>query len=104
MDNYFLQAQRVRELVRRDFGRVLGDGGVDVLVHASAVGTAPGMGEGQGAEGYVQDVLTVGASLGGLPALSVPVAGEGWPVGMSVVGGWGNEEIVFLVGEGISDL
>ncbi|KAG6876840.1 hypothetical protein C0993_012657, partial [Termitomyces sp. T159_Od127] len=50
-DNYFLQAQRVRELVRGDFGRVFGEGGVDVLVHASAVGTAPRMGEKQGAEG-----------------------------------------------------
>ncbi|KAG6879938.1 hypothetical protein C0992_009296 [Termitomyces sp. T32_za158] len=102
-DNYFLQAQRVRELVRGDFARVLGgEDGVDVLVHASAVGTAPRMGEGVGAEGYVQDVLTVGASLGGLPGLSVPVAGEeGWPVGVSVVGGWGSEEILFIVGEAV---
>ncbi|GLB41619.1 putative allows the formation of correctly charged Gln-tRNA(Gln) through the transamidation of misacylated Glu-tRNA(Gln) in the mitochondria [Lyophyllum shimeji] len=112
-DNYFLQAQRVRQLVKDDFDRVFGipdyrqcttgetgSEGVDVLVHPSAIQTAPRLdGEGGGGlETYVQDVLTVPASLAGLPALSVPVAGEGWPVGVSVVGQWGCESVVFAVG------
>ncbi|KAG5350283.1 hypothetical protein C0989_011753 [Termitomyces sp. Mn162] len=101
-DNYFLQAQRVRELVRRDFERVFGE--VDVLVHGSAVRTAPVLGERpEGVEAYVQDVLTVPASLAGLPALSVAV-GEGEPVGVSVVGDRGAEEMVFLVGGRVSKL
>lgn len=61
----------------------------------------------------MQDVLTVPASLAGLPALSVPVpaacreqskggvddADDGWPVGVSVVGQWGCDELVLKVGE-----
>jgi hypothetical protein len=49
----------------------------------------------------VQDVLTVPASLAGLPALSVPggLAGDdGWPVGVSVVGQWGADDFVLEVG------
>jgi aspartyl-tRNA(Asn)/glutamyl-tRNA(Gln) amidotransferase subunit A len=65
----------------------------------------------------VQDVLTVPASLAGLPALSVPVPAacrgvsgdrnnrdiddvdDGWPIGISVVGQWGCDELVLKVGE-----
>jgi len=113
-DNYFLQAQRVRQLIKNDFNRVFGipdyqhiaeaetgPGEVDVLVHPSAIQTAPRL-DGRGLETYVQDVLTVPASLAGLPALSVPVdggeTGDGWPVGVSVVGQWGCEPLVFAVG------
>jgi aspartyl-tRNA(Asn)/glutamyl-tRNA(Gln) amidotransferase subunit A len=44
-------------------------------------------------------VLTVPASLAGLPAVSVPVhVGEDeWPVGVSVVGQWGCEAMVMQV-------
>lgn len=54
----------------------------------------------------MQDVLTVPASLAGLPALSVPAGfGEdGWPVGISVVGQWGTDELVLRVGEVIQKL
>ncbi|KAJ7483170.1 amidase signature domain-containing protein [Mycena latifolia] len=110
-DNYFLQAQRVRRLVRADFARVFRAGeeaqaeGVDVLLHPSAMRTAPPLesSDADGLETYVQDVLTVPASLAGLPALSVPLPingdGDAWPVGMSVVGPWGAEDVVLRVGE-----
>src|SRR6266478_1913221 len=81
-DNYFLQAQRVRTLVRRDFDRVFrarnvlslhsetNQSGVDVLIHPSAIRTAPPLdGDGPGSisdlDSYLQDVLTVPASLAG---------------------------------------
>ncbi|KAJ7623717.1 amidase signature domain-containing protein, partial [Roridomyces roridus] len=110
-DNYFLQAQRVRQLVRDDFNQVFrardvltsspaNADGVDVLIHPSAIRTAPPL-EASGDDGigtYVQDVLTVPASLAGLPALSVPVQKEGWPVGVSVVGQWGCDDVVLRVG------
>ncbi|KAF8166586.1 amidase signature domain-containing protein [Mycena galopus ATCC 62051] len=130
-DNYFLQAQRIRALVHADFNRVFrvpdvlsssssasssSDGaeeGVDVLIHPSAIRTAPPLatslnpteGDGDGLQTYVQDVLTVPASLAGLPALSVPLPlqnqhnpDKGWPVGISVVGQWGCDEMVLRVG------
>jgi len=139
-DNYFLQAQRVRQLIRDDYDRIFSmpnfyfadrtsfhrqqlnrEGQVDVLIHPSAIQTAPlincdGHHEDRSQEesdliSYVQDVLTVPASLAGIPALSVPVPkafldpqGEGWPIGVSVVGQWGSDELVMKVGEAIEEL
>ncbi|OSD05395.1 amidase signature enzyme [Trametes coccinea BRFM310] len=123
-ENYFLQAQRVRNLIKADFNRVFWapnalkvdastnatrTEGVDVIIHPSAIRTAPPLPDAQhGAsaetgslDAYVQDVMTVPASLAGLPALSVP-AGSGsdaWPIGVSVVGQWGFDEMVLKVGE-----
>ncbi|KAF8639097.1 hypothetical protein AX17_001740 [Amanita inopinata Kibby_2008] len=111
-DNYFLQAQKVRQLVKEDFNKafILPDhlnkrsgerDGVDVLIHASAIRTAPPLAESGGLSTYVQDVLTVPASLAGVPAVSVPAGSgeDGWPVGVSVVGQWGSEECLMRVGE-----
>lgn len=51
--------------------------------------------------------MNVPASLAGLPALSVP-AGEseedGMPVGVQVVGQWGNDELVLRLGERMIEL
>ncbi|KAI0057216.1 amidase signature enzyme [Artomyces pyxidatus] len=129
-DNYFLQAQRLRQLIREDFNRVFivpdpmaagpivptSAEGVHVLLHPSAICTAPPLEEAARTAGridtYVQDVLTVPASLAGLPAVSVPGGsvdesgngGAGWPVGVSVVGQWGCEEMVMRVGKAIEDV
>ncbi|KAF7345371.1 Glutamyl-tRNA(Gln) amidotransferase subunit A, mitochondrial [Mycena venus] len=113
-DNYFLQAQRIRRLIREDFNRVFrvpdvmsssktaSSDGVDVLIHPSAIRTAPPLDavDTDGLETYVQDVLTVPASLAGLPALSVPLKTNAheWPVGVSVVGQWGCDDTVLQVG------
>ncbi|KAF6761773.1 Glutamyl-tRNA amidotransferase subunit A, mitochondrial [Ephemerocybe angulata] len=137
-DNYFLQAQRVRQLVKDDFDAVFsipnvrtaleesvegseGDSGkVDVLLHPSAIGSAPPLSPDSSKsplDSYVQDLLTVPASLAGVPALSVPCpttstlltreAGEqgydGWPVGVSVIGQWGSDELVLAVGQAVAE-
>lgn len=53
---------------------------------------------------YVQDLLTVPASLAGLPALNVPGSRiDGWPVGMSLVTQYGMEEVLFGVGGEMED-
>lgn len=126
-DNYFLQAQRVRAHIKADFNKVfrhpcvhlaypgssLPAHGVDILLHPSAIRTAPrlagkqkGGGEGcdtSNMDEYLQDVMTVPASLAGLPALSVPIGIgiDGWPVGMSIVGQWGMDELVLQVGRAV---
>jgi len=83
------------------------DPGVHVLLHPSAIRTAPHLDEQAGLDAYTQDVLTVPASLAGLPALSVPIAvGEerdGWPLGVSIVGQWGCEAMTLVVGAVIED-
>jgi aspartyl-tRNA(Asn)/glutamyl-tRNA(Gln) amidotransferase subunit A len=119
-DNYFLQAQRLRQCIRDDFIRAFrvpnplarsvtqNEPGVHVLLHPSAVRTAPYLdNEQDGLDAYTQDVLTVPASLAGLPALSVPIAvgteGDGWPLGVSVVGQWGCERMILTVGATIEN-
>ena len=120
-DNYFLQAQRVRQLIKNDFDRVFRipnyfsdsiseqKSEVDVILHPSSIRTAPRLSKSNpdsDLSAYMQDVLTVPASLAGLPALSVPVGCiEGQlPVGISVVGQWGTDELVLAVGEALEGL
>ena len=133
-ENYFLQAQRVRQLVCADFNRVFrtpnffspspnktspsdsSNADIDVIIHLSAIRTAPPLAPSipisdpesasSGLDTYIQDVLTVPASLAGLPALSVPLCEgkDGWPVGVSVVGQWGSDEFVLRVGKIMEDI
>lgn len=57
-------------------------------------------------EAYVQDVLTVPASLAGVPALSIPIGlGEdGWPLGMSIVAQWGYDKLALKIGQFVESL
>jgi aspartyl-tRNA(Asn)/glutamyl-tRNA(Gln) amidotransferase subunit A len=129
IDNYFLQAQRIRRLVRHDFDAVFRAehplstssaeqqterAGVDVLICPTAPSPPPSISVITGAsaaksplDAYVNDVFTVPASLAGLPAISVPVSGrsdcdghtEGDVAGIQVVGQYGDDELVLKVGE-----
>lgn len=91
IDNYFIQAQKVRRLVQQDFNRVFArpnplfeDGtapkqpeeGVDVIVCPTVPSMAPSLSEVEtqdSIQSYMNDVFTVPASLAGLPAISIPV-------------------------------
>lgn len=89
------------------------EGRVHVLLHPSAIGPAPLLSPTSDSESerdtskvsaYVQDVLTVPASLAGLPAISLPMKyhadGKGTskgPVGLSIVGQWGSDRAVLAV-------
>lgn len=127
-DNYFLQAQRIRQLIKDDYNRVFripnyfsdspyhpdeDSPTIDVLLHPSAIRTAPLLNESRSDLGsYVQDVLTVPASLAGLPALSIPIPGlpgnvggaDSHSIGISVVGQWGTDDMVLAVGKALEDL
>ncbi|KAG9014328.1 Trimeric GatFAB AmidoTransferase(AdT) complex subunit [Tulasnella sp. JGI-2019a] len=118
-DNYFLQAQRIRQVIKRDFDQVFNtpnllrreadesssdpdESKVDILLHPTAISSAPRLSEPlKGVDGYLQDIMTTPASLAGLPALSVPsgFAEDGWPLGMSLVGQWGDDDLVLHLGE-----
>ncbi|KAI5778888.1 amidase signature domain-containing protein [Geopyxis carbonaria] len=123
LQNHFLQAQRVRAMVRKDFDNVFrarnelvgGEGagkqGVDVVLVPTALGPAPERSAaGSGVGEYVNDVLTVPASLAGVPSISVPVPGavdeEGnsVAVGVQVVAQWGDEESMWRVAAEVEDM
>ncbi len=100
IDNFFIQAQKIRRLVQDDFNRVFtmpnpllpqatkgrssrradseGDGRhVDVLLCPTAPTLPPllkDLEKQSRLDAYTNDVFTVPASLAGLPAISVPVA------------------------------
>ena len=108
-DNYYLNAQRARSAITRDFDGLFrlsnvrseteaSIDGVDVLIHPTAVSGPPYVRSEEEGD-YAQDILTTPASLAGLPALSVPVGrdSEGFPQGVSVVSQWGCEQAVFEV-------
>lgn len=113
IDNYFIQAQKVRRLVQKDFDQVFAapnvlltgeteamGTGVDVLLCPTAPTTAPLLEqvEKQGPlQAYMNDVFTVPASLAGLPAISVPVrVTDEHPesVGIQIIGQYGDDNLV----------
>jgi aspartyl-tRNA(Asn)/glutamyl-tRNA(Gln) amidotransferase subunit A len=85
-DAYYLKAQKVRTLIRRDFDRAFDD--VDVI--CSPAFPTPAFRLGEMADPlamYLSDVYTLPASLAGVPAISVPCAPtqSGLPVGLQVM-------------------
>jgi aspartyl-tRNA(Asn)/glutamyl-tRNA(Gln) amidotransferase subunit A len=86
-DAYYLKAQRVRTLVRRDFDAAFRD--VDVVCSPASPTPAFRLGEkvDDPVAMYLSDVYTLPASLAGVPAMSVPCAPTrgGLPVGLQVV-------------------
>lgn len=87
-DAYYVKAQRVRRVVRDELAALLSE--VDVLASPTAPTVAPRLGA--NAEDplamYLSDVLTLPASLAGLPAISLPsgLSPEGLPIGLQLVG------------------
>jgi aspartyl-tRNA(Asn)/glutamyl-tRNA(Gln) amidotransferase subunit A len=86
-DAYYLRAQKVRTLVRRDFLRAFEE--VDALLTPTS--PIPAFRRGEKADPlamYLCDIYTIGANLAGLPAMSVPCGftGAGLPVGFQLIG------------------
>jgi aspartyl-tRNA(Asn)/glutamyl-tRNA(Gln) amidotransferase subunit A len=89
-DAYYLKAQKVRTLIRRDFDAAFsGPDGVDAILCPTSPTPAFRLGEktADPLSMYLSDVYTLPASLAGLPAISVPCAPtrEGLPVGLQII-------------------
>ena len=102
-DAYYLRAQKVRTLVKRDFERAFADG-ADAILTPSTPSAAFGIGEktsGDPVEMYLNDVFTVPVNLAGLPGISVPggLSNEGLPLGLQLIGRPFGEEALFSLGE-----
>jgi aspartyl-tRNA(Asn)/glutamyl-tRNA(Gln) amidotransferase subunit A len=86
-DAYYLKAQKVRTLIRRDFERAFEE--VDVICCPTSPTPAFRIGEkvNDPLAMYLSDVYTLPASLAGIPAMSVPCAPTraGLPVGLQVM-------------------
>jgi len=86
-DAYYLRAQKVRRLITDDFARAFQQ--VDVLIGPTSPTPAFDIGAkvDDPVTMYLNDIYTVGASLAGLPATSVPCGfSGGLPVGLQIIG------------------
>lgn len=126
IDNYFIQAQKVRRLVQQDFNQVFQkrnpllpgaegrkEEGVDVLLCPTAPTLSPLLSEVEKQDPihvYMNDVFTVPASLAGLPAISVPVGipevnrsmelreeDDKDSAGIQIIGQYGDDHLVLEV-------
>lgn len=86
-DAYYLRAQKVRTLIRRDFLRAFEE--VDALLTPTS--PVPAFKIGEKADPlamYLLDIYTIGVNLAGLPAISVPCGftRAGLPIGLQLIG------------------
>jgi aspartyl-tRNA(Asn)/glutamyl-tRNA(Gln) amidotransferase subunit A len=86
-DAYYLRAQKVRTLIKRDFDAAFAE--VDAILSPTSPTPAFELGEkvNDPLAMYLSDVYTLPASLAGIPALSVPCAPTkaGLPVGLQIM-------------------
>jgi len=106
-DAYYVRAQKVRTLIKRDFETVFADG-VDAILTPATPSAAFGIGEMSNAspvEMYLNDVFTVTVNMAGLPGISVPsgLSAEGLPLALQLIGRPFDEETLFATGAVIED-
>ncbi len=98
-DAFYVQAQKVRTLIKRDFDEAFKK--VDVIMTPTAPETAFKLGEKSAdpLKMYLSDVFVSPASLAGVCALSVPCGFvEGLPVGLQIIGPRMREELPLRFG------
>ncbi|TMF67982.1 MAG: Asp-tRNA(Asn)/Glu-tRNA(Gln) amidotransferase subunit GatA [Chloroflexi bacterium] len=97
-DAYYLKAQKVRTLIKRDFDEAFKK--CDAIVSATSPTVAFPIGSKtqDPLSMYLCDVLTLGGNLAGLPGISVPCGtSDGLPVGLQVLGPQWGESVVLRV-------
>ena len=98
-DAYYVRAQKIRTLIKRDFEEAYA-AGVDAILTPATPSSAFGIGEKASAdpvEMYLNDVFTVTVNMAGLPGIAVPAGldGQGLPLGLQLIGRPFDEETLF---------
>jgi aspartyl-tRNA(Asn)/glutamyl-tRNA(Gln) amidotransferase subunit A len=96
-DAYYLKAQKVRTLIRRDFEEAFKN--VDVLATPTSPTPAFRLGEKSDdpLQMYLSDIFTINVNLAGLPGMALPcgmTAGR-LPIGLQLIAGPFQEEKIF---------
>ncbi|MCJ2133592.1 Asp-tRNA(Asn)/Glu-tRNA(Gln) amidotransferase subunit GatA [Methylobacterium sp. J-026] len=106
-DAYYVRAQKIRTLIKRDFEAAYASG-IDAILTPATPSAAFGIGEKASAdpvEMYLNDVFTVTVNMAGLPGIAVPAGldGQGLPLGLQLIGRPFDEETLFAVAQVIED-
>ena len=102
-DAYYLRAQKLRTLIKRDFEQAF-DAGIHAMLTPATPSAAFGIGEKGGAdpvEMYLNDIFTVTVNMAGLPGIAGPAGKDeqGQPLGLQLIGRPFDEETLFSLGE-----
>jgi aspartyl-tRNA(Asn)/glutamyl-tRNA(Gln) amidotransferase subunit A len=98
-DAYYLKAQKVRTLIRREFEEVFDR--FDALITPTSPTVPFKIGErvDDPLQMYLSDVCTLPINIAGIPGLSVPAGfSDGLPVGMQIIGKPFSEETLLRIG------
>src|SRR5829696_5244214 len=106
-DAYYVRAQKLRTLIKRDFEEVYAKG-VHAILTPATPSAAFGIGEkgsGDPVEMYLNDIFTVTVNMAGLPGIAVPAGrdAQGLPLGLQLIGRAFDEETLFAAGQVIED-
>jgi aspartyl-tRNA(Asn)/glutamyl-tRNA(Gln) amidotransferase subunit A len=101
-DAYYLRAQKVRTLIKRDFEQAFA-AGIDAILTPATPSAAFGleaMALASPIEMYLNDVFTVTVNMAGLPGIAVPAGrtGGGLPLGIQLIGRPFDEAMLFRTG------
>lgn len=103
-DAFYLKAQKVRTLIRRDFEEAFRK--VDMILTPTAPTPAFRIGEktSDPLQMYLEDIFTITANIAGVPAISVPGPevekdGKKLPFGFQLMGKWFDEEGILNAGD-----
>jgi len=99
-DAYYLRAQKVRTLIKRDFETAFNDG-IDAILTPATPSSAFAIGDEEMAADpvkmFLNDIFTVTVNMAGLPGISVPAGldNKGLPLGLQLIGKPFDEEMLF---------
>lgn len=99
-DAYYLRAQKVRTLIKKDFEDVFAKG-VDAILTPATPSAAFGLADevlaNDPVKMYLNDIFTVTVNMVGLPGIAVPggLNGQGLPLGLQLIGRPFEEETLF---------
>ncbi|MGH6815744.1 MAG: Asp-tRNA(Asn)/Glu-tRNA(Gln) amidotransferase subunit GatA [Hyphomicrobiaceae bacterium] len=104
-DAYYLKAQKIRTLIKRDFDEAW------TKVDAVLTPTTPSPAFAHGEKGsdpvamYLEDIFTVTVNMAGLPGISVPagLSSQGTPLGLQLIGKPFDESTLFRAAQAIED-
>ncbi len=100
-DAYYLKAQKVRTLIKRDFEAAFKS--CDLIITPTAPTTAFKLGEKMSdpLQMYLSDIFTISVNLAGLPGMAIPCGydQQGMPIGLHLIGPAFGEETVLRAGD-----